>query len=197
MERSGGGRQRPEWSFADSRGLVNGNNLIDIEYEDKPWTWGSHWDGQEIRQRLDRALANQEWAQTFEIAKCTHIEKEASDHSLLMIDTMPKRRKEGRRFYFDKRWAQNQQVEEVISGAWDKPQQGSKMFSLARKIKNCKTSLIDWSKASKTNFGKEIKALKQQIMEAKNGKYEKNKGIIAELRLKLSQAYKQEEIYWA
>ena len=92
MGRSGGERQRPESSFADFRWLGNGNNLVDIGYEGKPWTWSSHWDGYEIRQRLDRVLANQEWSQKFETTKCMHIEKEASDHSLIMIDTMPKRR---------------------------------------------------------------------------------------------------------
>ncbi|XP_071920784.1 uncharacterized protein [Coffea arabica] len=31
-----GGRQRPEWSFTDFKGLVNGNDLVDIGYEGKP-----------------------------------------------------------------------------------------------------------------------------------------------------------------
>ena len=39
--------------------------------------------------------------------------------------------------------------------------------------------------------------MKQQILEAKKGEYETNKGIIAKLKLKLSQTYKQEELYWA
>ena len=170
-----GGRQRPEWSFADFRGLVTGNELVDIEYEGKPWTWCSHWEGQEIKQRLDRALGNKEWTKQFETAKCIHIEKEASDHSLIMLDTMPRRRKGGRRFHFDKKWAQSQHIQDLISREWEKPQQGSKMFSLTRKVNSCKMRLIEWSKANETNFGKEIKCLKQQIMEAKAGDYGKNK----------------------
>ena len=69
-------------------------------------------------------LANQEWCQKFETAKCMHIEKEASDHSMIMLDIKPRTRKVGGRFYFDKRWVQNQQIQELISRAWDEPQQG-------------------------------------------------------------------------
>ena len=56
------------------------------------------------------------------------------------------------------------------------------MFSLTRKIRKCKTSLIEYSKKNQTNFGKEIKVLKQKILEAKKGKWEENKGVIAELK---------------
>ncbi|XP_071918831.1 uncharacterized protein [Coffea arabica] len=199
-------KARCEWTFVGIYASTDDRRRRSQwrELESKMNQWGEKWiiagdfnDILEIKQRLDRALANQEWAKKFETAKCLHIEKEASDHSLIMIDTIPKKRKGGSRFHFDKRWAQNHQIQDEFDRAWATPQKGSKMFSLTRKIKYCKTRLIEYSKKNKTNFGNEIKSLKQKILEAKKGKYEKNKGVVAELKLKLSQAYKQEEIYWA
>ena len=78
----------------------------------------THWEGKEITQRLDRVRVSLNWHEAFERAKCIHIEKEASDHSLLLIDTTLAHRKTEGRFYFDNRWGQNPEVKDLITKAW-------------------------------------------------------------------------------
>ena len=73
--------------------------------------------------------------QEFENANCEHVEKEASDHYLLMLETTPQRRKVKRRFYFDQRWAKDKESDSVIQRAWGVEQQGSRMFRVVRRIK--------------------------------------------------------------
>ena len=73
-----------------------------------PWTWSNTWEREgEIRERLDRCLGSVCWVQKFEKATCEHVEMEAFDHCLLILNTNPQKRKVKRRFYFDQRWAKD------------------------------------------------------------------------------------------
>ncbi|XP_027158016.1 uncharacterized protein LOC113759637 [Coffea eugenioides] len=62
------------------------------------------------KERIDRVLGSQGWIKRFEKAKCTHVETEASDHCLLVLDTKPVER----RFMFDRRWLGHRDIGEVI-----------------------------------------------------------------------------------
>ena len=103
-------------------------------YEGQPWTWCNNWGNEgEIKQRLDRALSSVPWSQTFENAKCSHITTNAFDHSVLLIDTNPMEKKKKRKFHFDKRWLQQEGIEEVIKKTWEKEIEGSRMFKVKKK----------------------------------------------------------------
>ena len=85
-----GGVVREERSFKDFKDFMDQNSLIDIRFEGHPSTWSNHWDNEgEVRQRLDRCLCSFEWFQTFGKARCQHIDTYASDHSRLLLDTVP------------------------------------------------------------------------------------------------------------
>lgn len=89
-----GGRIRENWSFRAFKNFIKGNELIDIGYEGLPWTWSMMWDnGEEIKERLDRVLTSAEWFQANSEVKLTHIQNEASDHSMLLLDTYPDKKK--------------------------------------------------------------------------------------------------------
>ncbi|XP_071933651.1 uncharacterized protein [Coffea arabica] len=62
------------------------------------------------KERIDRVLGSQGWIKRFEKTKCTHVETEASDHCLLVLDTKPVER----RFMFDRRWLGHRDIGEVI-----------------------------------------------------------------------------------
>ncbi|XP_071912416.1 uncharacterized protein [Coffea arabica] len=110
-----GGRCRAERSFNDFRDFISANQLVDLGYEGQPWTWCNNWGNEgEIKQGLDRAMSSADWNQTFENAKCSHIKAYTSDHCALMIDTKPTMEKKKRRFFFDKRWLQHEEISEVV-----------------------------------------------------------------------------------
>ena len=88
-EEKWGGRLRPEENFQDFNNLLNNINAIDIGNEGRFWTWMPHWEGKEITERLDRVVVSINWHQAFTRAKRMHIEKKASNHSLLLIHTTP------------------------------------------------------------------------------------------------------------
>lgn len=192
-----GGRVRPNWTFSDFKGFINNNELLDIGFEGLPWTWSNLWEGDgEIKQRLDRALASEEWCEVFKDARVTHFEVEASDHNILLLETEPRIRKPKRRFHFDSRWLQYREVEGIIQEAWGKNQVGSRGVRISRKIKQCRMNLSAWSRTLKLNSKKEIKRIKEEIHATRSRNGNNAKEAIKMLRKQLSEAYKQEELYW-
>lgn len=68
----------------------------------------------------------------------------ASDHHILLIETVPVTERKKQRFYFDKRWLQREGVQQMVERAWNKEEQGSRMFKITKKIKNCRIELLKW-----------------------------------------------------
>nr|XP_027090317.1 uncharacterized protein LOC113711350 [Coffea arabica] len=192
-----GGRERAEGSFREFNRFISENELVDIGYEGAPWTWSNTWEGQgAIKERLDRCLGSVGWVQQYEKAICEHVEKEASDHSLLLLDFSPAQKRVKRRFFFDQRWAKDNSSEVVVKNAWGKDQHGSRMFKVVRRIKECRLALIDWHRTTKGNSRAVIQELKGQL-KALREQEEWDKGTAANLKLQLSKAYKDEELYWS
>lgn len=97
------GLKGEERSFKTFKNFIFENRLVEIGFEGHPWTWSNHWDNVgEVKQRLDRCLSSCDWVQKFEGVVCQHIESFAANHSLLILDTEPEKRKKKKRFYFDK-----------------------------------------------------------------------------------------------
>nr|XP_027125657.1 uncharacterized protein LOC113742133 [Coffea arabica] len=143
-----------------------------------------------------RALASEEWCEVFKDARVTHFEVEASDHNILLLETEPRIRKPKRRFHFDSRWLQYREVEGIIQEAWGKNQVGSRGVRISRKIKQCRMNLSAWSRTLKLNSKKEIKRIKEEIHATRSRNGNNAKEAIKMLRKQLSEAYKQEELYW-
>ncbi|XP_071902764.1 uncharacterized protein [Coffea arabica] len=89
-EEKWGGRRRHESSFKEFNRFIKENELVDLGFEGKPWTWCNQWEGEgKVKERLDRFLASVKWYQRFDRARCSHIENEASDHSICGDPTFP------------------------------------------------------------------------------------------------------------
>lgn len=153
-----GGRDREEWEFRTFRDFIASNDLIDLGFEGNPWTWRNNWNSKgEIKERLDRILTSYSWRIQRGKAKCTHVEKEASDHCILLLDTVPSKKKVKSRFCFDRRWLQHQEVEQIVRMAWGKQQSGSKLYQVSKKIKECRKALLQWNRETKTIQQKGLK----------------------------------------
>ncbi|XP_071939813.1 uncharacterized protein [Coffea arabica] len=182
--------RRPERSFHTFRDFVNKNQLIDIGFEGIPWTWSNNWEeGKEIKERLDRVLCSRQWRKEFEKAKCLHIQNEASDHAMMLLDTDSCGRKWKRRFFFDRNWLKHKEVGELISREWGRQQDGSRCFKLHQKIKSCRFALLNWNRQRNNNAKNEIRELRQKWHANRIGK-------VRELKKRLEEAYKREEVFW-
>lgn len=67
--------------------LINSHGLIDLGFHGSPFTWSNNRHGlANIRERLNRGLANCQWRSLFPRVMITHLTRSASDHSPLLID---------------------------------------------------------------------------------------------------------------
>ncbi|XP_071923234.1 uncharacterized protein [Coffea arabica] len=163
-EEKWGGQERAEGSFREFNRFIRENDLMDLGYQGVPWTWRNSWKGDgEVKERLDRCLCSTEWMNKYEKARCTHVETEASDHLMLLIDTNPDNTKRRRRFYFDQRWTKDPETKNVIKGAWSKDISGSKMFKITRKLKECRIAILEWRKTVEGNSKVRVHELKEKL----------------------------------
>lgn len=82
------------------------------------------------------------------------MEKQTSDHSLLILDTEPEGKKLKKRFCFDQRWLQWREIDEVVEKSWNEEQNGTLMYQVCSRIRNCRVMLLEWSKGLETNSKK-------------------------------------------
>ena len=151
--------------------------MLDIGFIGQPWTWCNNWEqGGLIKQRLDRGLSTHSWSQVFEKVQCSHITSFASDHSILLFDTMMNHNRKKQRFYFDKRWLQKDDIRDVIRTTWEKEVEGSRMFQVVRKVKNCRLDLLKWRNSFQANSRKAIEQLENEISELQQSKGASSKG---------------------
>ncbi|KAA3488060.1 reverse transcriptase [Gossypium australe] len=106
--------------------------LSDIGFSGVSFTWErGNLPETNIRERLDRGVANDEWISLFPLGRVQHLPFSTSDHCPLLINTArvnPYSRH--RRFHFEAWWTMEESFEEVLRGLW-----GSSSGLLMEKLK--------------------------------------------------------------
>lgn len=81
-----GGPDKEEWKLRDFRDFVGTNQLIDIGFVGYPFTWSNKRGGEDnIRLRLDRALANSKWRSYYPEIVLKHLHPRGSDHCPIIL----------------------------------------------------------------------------------------------------------------
>lgn len=87
-----------------ARELIEKMEMEEIAFHRRGWTWANN--GKEegfLEVRLDRLFGSAQWLLDHPAAIVQHVERQSSDHSLLILDTKPEQMRRKARFYFDKR----------------------------------------------------------------------------------------------
>ncbi|XP_058185177.1 uncharacterized protein LOC131302517 [Rhododendron vialii] len=138
--------------------LLSDCEFMDLEFKGPSYTWSNNQEGENnIRIRLDHALATVEWRNLFPLAQVLHELKVGSDHCPLLVKCRVPLKKDPFTFKFESKWSTHVDCAQVIGRAWSEPHRGSDLFGLAQKLKKCKQALLDWSKKV---FGKDRMRLK-------------------------------------
>lgn len=131
--------------------------LNDLGFIGPKFTWTNGRDGHEFtKERLDRALGNMEWCNTFIRAEVHILEARSSDHKPLLVqfDGAQKLKLANKRgFRFEASWALDDDYKEVVREAWGARRQGhdrevdmgNQMAVLCTKLQQCSVELKTWS----------------------------------------------------
>ncbi|CAN1142488.1 hypothetical protein LINPERHAP2_LOCUS13107 [Linum perenne] len=101
--------------------FIYNNGLMDIGFTDQRYTWTNYHIGDgNIKERLDRGLCTQEWRRKFDTAKLFHEPIIGSDHCPLRLELVDKLRRDRAPFWFDRRWYEFTQCDELVINKWNK-----------------------------------------------------------------------------
>lgn len=85
-----GGRDRTESSYKGFKEFIERIEMVEVAFQGRQYTWANNWEDEGyIEARLDRFFEAARWWTENANATILHIEKQASDYSLLILDTNP------------------------------------------------------------------------------------------------------------
>lgn len=190
------------------REAVDECGFIDLGFVGSQFTWQKHFaDGHSIWERLDRALANNEWMLRFAESRVYHLSVTSSDHSPLWIRPkgldLPRIAKP---FRFEEMWLSDKGCTEVVEAVWSSQEGLDPNVRVVQKIEKCGKELTHWSKLHFGNVRSElnlkrrllIKAEKEALQSGDNSLVRSLKADINDLLDKESRMWLQRsKVLWA
>jgi hypothetical protein len=162
-EKSGGHKFRSS-SHGNFVDFVHSNALVDLGFVGNKFTWSNCRIGREnIRERLNRGLANRNWVHLFPNALVNHLPAFQSDHCPILISTTGSYRNLLKPFHFEAFWTWDQSSHSVVALAWLSKVEGSPTFFLSRKWKCMKNALKVWNQHHFGHIQHKIKVLMSDI----------------------------------
>lgn len=133
----------------------------------------------------------------WDTTKVNHILRQTSDHSMLLLDSRPQRRKTRARFIFDSQWTKMEECEEIIKEVWNTAVTGSRMFKMKQKLKWCKLRFIKWRKQLNGNARNQIEIIQKEMETIQQQGGTRSWEVWKQLKAQLDEAYKSEEVFWS
>jgi len=144
-----------------------------------------------VRQRLDRAMSNNSWLESFPSGRSEYLRFEGSDHRPLVVFVDEARVKRRGQFRFDNRLRDNDVVNALIQETWTNAGDAS----VLTKMNQCRREIINWTRLQNLNSAELIEKTQKALEEALTAD-PPNPTTIGALTATLEHAYKLEEQFW-
>ena len=99
-------------------------------------------------------------------------------------------------FQFEEAWVKDEGCEDATANAWSVSFNGSLMFQVCNKIKECKKRLLAWSTNSLCSLGKKIEENQNRLQVLKENNRDALWAKCEALRHEINILIEKEEIYW-
>ncbi|XP_026395088.1 uncharacterized protein LOC113289878 isoform X2 [Papaver somniferum] len=196
-----GGRNPSHSKIAELREVMDSCGLIDLGFNGPKYTWNNKRVGAaNIKERLDRAVANSNWINRFSKAQVTHLSYFISDHRAILIDLELKTRFHPRPFRFEAMWAEDPRYSDVVKNNWNTNTDGNVSGNFFNNISKIQLESKKWNKHVFGDIQTQIDVAQDNLRKAQNdfdswpsdsAKIRMNDCLIEYLRL-----LKLEETFW-
>ena len=110
-----GGRKRSDSSFLLVEQMLSDCGMLEFPFTGNMLYWvGKRSGGKIVRCRLDRAVGNEDWREKFPHSVVKYLRLWSSDHCPVLADILTNPIKTTKKFKFDKRWLDNEELRQVI-----------------------------------------------------------------------------------
>lgn len=158
---------RNERQMANFREALNVCELFDLGFTGVPYTYDNKREGmQNVKVRLDRAVADNAWCDLFGEAKLKHLISSRSDHCpiLLQFEKEMRSNLKNKPPRYEIMWERESILPEIIKEAWKNSSRGD-LGQIALSLKEVMTTLTRWSKEKFGSINKELALLRKQLEE--------------------------------
>jgi hypothetical protein len=167
QEEKEGSNLRKESQMTGFREALEACRLGDLGFSGSPFTWSNRRsDGTFTKERLDRAVANQEWCSLFPSSAVDILAARTSDHCpvLVSFSAHPRRSQNrgptGSGFKLEASWLNDSESGEIIRSAWhSSPSLDPPSVGIQQRLEACRRALLDWGGHK---FGKEEESIKEK-----------------------------------
>ena len=139
--------------------------LSDIGYTGTDWTFEKKVAGGTFtRVRLDRCVANPEWAFSYPSANLEHKATASSDHVALhlRLDGLHACSGSPKPFKYEVCWERDQSLPSVIREGWEKTN-GDSLPAVRAKLQGLSADLLHWERTQFSSVRREIASLKNEL----------------------------------
>ena len=143
--------------------------LKDLGFVRKKFTWKGHRPGVLVLERLDQAVANNQWLSKNPGMKVQHLHSNSSNHLAIIVKLEGIIPKPNHPFKFEQMWLQDRGCSDTVTSAWGQPLMGATMPEVAGKIQTCGAKLTEWSKNSFGSIRKLLEEKKKLLAKAEMG----------------------------
>ncbi|XP_074304565.1 uncharacterized protein LOC141639306 [Silene latifolia] len=160
-----GGVPRDQRAMDEFREAMDECGLMDIGFSGEPFTWWNRSGGSEaVFERLNRALVSPSFLEVCPTTTLFHLDYDKSDHAPISLSMFAAtNQKKGRRFRFEDMWANSDECEEVVRGAWLETT-GRYLGHIAiYKLDLCSRRLAQWSKLQFGDLRKRIEETRNRM----------------------------------
>ena len=128
-----------------------------------PFTWHKHFADYTIWERLDRALATNEWFSMFPGTKVQHLDTTVSDHKPIWINPEGMETHFQKPFRFEQMWMTYKGCGETIEAVWTENSLELCDTRVLKKIDKCGHELLCWSKRHFGNVRQELEKKRKEL----------------------------------
>lgn len=130
--------------------LIHNLYLQDLGFTSYPFTWNF------TEQRLDRAIANSAWLNTFPRCNISHLAPLLYDHVPIYLNTQVNWHDGSKPFKYFRPWMNHPQCKTLIDNTWAINFNGTAAYTFTKRLKSVKYNLNRWNKETFGNINNNI-----------------------------------------